>query len=114
MNLIKYGVLALSLAFVTACGQKEEAATPAEPATAAVPAPAAEQAPAADSAATTAPAAEGAMTPAPAADNALQTESSTAVAACPTGCVNMNCPPPGGPVTCCKKTATGYKQCVAQ
>jgi hypothetical protein len=30
---------------------------------------------------------------------------------CPTGCVFMNCPPPGGPALCCKKTSTGYKPC---
>jgi hypothetical protein len=30
---------------------------------------------------------------------------------CPTGCLTMNCPPPGGPVACCKKTPVGYQIC---
>lgn len=105
MRLINYGLLALSLVLVTACGKKpEETATVTAPATTAAPAPAAE------STAMPAPAADGAMSAAPAADGALMTEPAAA-AACPTGCISMNCPPPSGPVACCKKTTTGYKVC---
>jgi hypothetical protein len=110
MRLINYGLLALSLVLVTACGKKpEEAATETAPATTAAPAPEA-TAPAAESAAMPAPAAEGAMPAAPAVDSALKTEPA-AVATCPTGCIQMNCPPPSGPVQCCKRTTTGYKAC---
>lgn len=31
-------------------------------------------------------------------------DSSTLIAACPTGCALFNCPPPGGPLQCCSKT----------
>ncbi len=34
--------------------------------------------------------------------------------ACATGCVMMACPTIGYPITCCKKTTTGYKPCVAR
>ncbi len=31
---------------------------------------------------------------------------------CPTGCINMACPPLNFPVACCKKTSTGgYQRC---
>ena len=36
---------------------------------------------------------------------------SISVAACPTGCTLINCPPPGGPKVCCKRTSIGYKPC---
>jgi hypothetical protein len=32
-------------------------------------------------------------------------------ASCATGCVLMNCPPPGGPLVCCKRTTSGYVAC---
>ncbi len=115
MSLIKYGVLALSLALVTACGQKEEAAAPAESATVAAPAvepaPAAEQAPAQDAA----PAAmEDAATPVPVMEGASMPETASATApTCPTNCVYARCPPPSGPYACCTKTVP-FKVCTVQ
>lgn len=101
MRLIKYGLLAFGLALIAACGKPQEPATETAPATTtAAPAPE-----------TAAPAADSAATPAPAADNALKPESSATAAACPTGCVYMNCPPPNGMAQCCTKTSTGYKAC---
>lgn len=35
----------------------------------------------------------------------------TTASSCPTGCYMMNCPPPGGPVACCKRTSIGYRTC---
>lgn len=89
MRSIEYGVLAFALVLLAACGKQQEAATEG------VPAP------------MTAPAA-------PAADAGSKTESAVSPAACPTGCITMNCPPPGGPVACCQRTTSGYKVCVAQ
>lgn len=34
-----------------------------------------------------------------------------AAAICPAMCTMMNCPPPGGPVMCCKRTTVGYRPC---
>ncbi len=106
MNMIKFGVLALSLVLVTACGKKEEAAAPAEPATAAAPAaetaPAPEAAPVAENATMPAPA-DGAMSNAPAVDEALKPQSAV-VPVCPTGCIYSSCPPPNGPKACCSQT----------
>ncbi len=119
MRLIKYGLLAFGLMLTAACEK------PAEPAaeTTQASAPAVEEAapPATEEA--IAPAAENmpapadenvsASTPAPAPAATLpSTESATALATCPTGCYPMNCPPPTGPKACCKKTSTGYEQCI--
>lgn len=102
MRLIRYGLLAFGLMLTAACGK-----APTEPA--AESAPATVAAPASEDAAT--PAATGdAMTPSPAQGGPFATESDSA-AACPTGCVYMNCPPPNGTPQCCKKTPTGYQAC---
>lgn len=103
MRLIKFGVLALSLVLVTACGKKtEEQATQPAPATTAAPAPA--PAPEAAPAAT-----ENAATPVPAQGSPLATES--AALACTTGCTPMRCPPPNGPYICCKLVSGKYQAC---
>lgn len=36
------------------------------------------------------------------------------VAACPADCYLMNCPPPIGPVACCRRTSTSYQVCATQ
>lgn len=104
MRLIKYGLLAFGLMLAAACEK-----APTEPAAESAPATAA--APASEGMAAPAATTGDAMTPVPAQDSPLATESDSAVAACPTGCLNMNCPPPSGPVQCCKRTPTGYQVC---
>lgn len=103
MRLIKYGLLAFGLMLTAACEK-----APTEPA--AESAPATVAAPASEGIATPAAATGDATTPSPAQGSPLATESDSAVA-CPTGCVQMNCPPPNGAPQCCKKTPTGYQAC---
>jgi hypothetical protein len=53
----------------------------------------------------------GATTAAPVAAPVAAPMAATSTLGCATGCTLMNCPPPGGPVVCCKRTTTGYKPC---
>ena len=43
--------------------------------------------------------------------SAAANQSASVAASCPSGCTLINCPPPSGPVQCCKKTSTGYHAC---
>lgn len=105
MRLINYGLLALGLVLAAGCEKPQEPAAQTAPATAEAPAPA----PAA-SEQTPAPAPETALPSAPTAPALLAPAPATATT-CPTGCTLMNCPPPTGPLSCCKRTPTGYQQC---
>ena len=46
-----------------------------------------------------------------AATSTKATTTSNTTGVCPTGCVQMACPPPGGPVVCCHKTPAGFAAC---
>lgn len=110
MRLIQIGLLAFIVTLSAACQKTPETQEPV-----AAPAPVAEM-PAAPA---TPVVVEPAASPLPeatpptiqAVDNVVKPEAA-AVAACPTGCVLMNCPPPIGPKKCCKLVSGIYKSCL--
>lgn len=114
MHLIKHGLLIMSLTLLAACEKAPQtAAEPASP-VASNPAPAnapAVATPVQEAAAPASPITETAPPTIPSVEKAMDTPSA-AVAACKTGCVLMNCPPPIGPKKCCKLVSGVYQACL--